>query len=331
MPSVATNSRQREAYQLHQAGVSWARVAQQVGYANGGAARHAGLAYAARSVGQVYNRQGRRAAAAAGVLLGTNVTWGVEFEVESLGQVGACRAVEAALGLAVGTLQPAGYHQAARSGWRSWTVERDGSLGQGGAEVVSPVLRGLGDLEQAGQVLAALKAAGASTSSRCGQHVHVSVAHLTNDQLDTFLDWWAAGSAAVEALLPAHRRNASYARTFTQAWADQGKGVRRRLVHPTHMERYLALNLQHLLSRGTLEVRCQEGHTSAARMRSWVRFVLAAVAAAEAGTLVVARTSSVAVLLQGLDLSVATRNALLARAGETAADYEAAAAARLAA
>ena len=38
------------------------------------------------------------------------ITWGVEFEVEGLGQQGACRAVEVALGLTPGTLHPAAYH-----------------------------------------------------------------------------------------------------------------------------------------------------------------------------------------------------------------------------
>lgn len=317
MPNTTVNPRQAEAYRLRQQGLSYAQVAAQAGYANGGAARHAVLAHTAALNGGTYNRGTRRQATR--TARGTEITWGVEFEVEGLGQQGACRAVEVALGLTPGTLHPAAYHAGQSNGWRGWTVERDGSLGQGGAECVSPILTGLGGLTEAANVITALRAAGATTSGRCGQHVHLSVRHLSDEQLDTFFDWWAAGAAAINALLPAGRRDASYSRTFLAHHADRAKLVRRGQVHPTHTERYLALNVQHLLRRGTVEVRCQEGHTSAARLRTWVRFLLAAVAAAEAGTLRVTTTSSVRRLLSGLDLPDATRSALLRRAGETAA------------
>jgi len=309
--TTTTTAQQQRAWDLRQQGYTFAQVASLAGYANSGSARHAVMAVEARRAGTTYNRRQRRQA-----LRGTNVTWGVEFEVESIGQAGACRATEVALGLVPGTLQPAQYHAGSRNGYRGWTVERDGSLGNGGAEVVSPILTGLGDLATAGTVLEALRAGGATTSNRCGQHVHVSVRHLTTAQLCTLFDFWAAGVGAINALLPAARRNASYAANFDTYRAEQAKQVAQRQRHATSTERYLHINVQNLAARGTIEVRCQEGHTSSARLRTWVRLLLAIVEAAEAGRLVVRNTNSVAELIQDLDLPAATARALCARAGE---------------
>jgi hypothetical protein len=60
-----------------------------------------------------------------------------------------------------------------------WTAQYDGSLdarsGYTALEIVSPVLKGMADLEQVLQVFTILNEAGAQVNNSCGFHVHVGV------------------------------------------------------------------------------------------------------------------------------------------------------------
>lgn len=61
---------------------------------------------------------------------------------------------------------------------RHWTVERDGSVTDPSAEVVSPVCR-YEDIEMVQEVVRAIRAAGAKADGSCGIHIHIGLGEHT--------------------------------------------------------------------------------------------------------------------------------------------------------
>ena len=61
---------------------------------------------------------------------------------------------------------------------RHWTVERDGSVTDPSAEVVSPVCR-YEDIEMVQAVVRAIRAAGAKADRSCGIHIHIGLGEHT--------------------------------------------------------------------------------------------------------------------------------------------------------
>ena len=61
---------------------------------------------------------------------------------------------------------------------RHWTVERDGSVTDPSAEVVSPVCR-YEDIEMVQEVVRGIRAAGAKTDGSCGIHIHIGLGEHT--------------------------------------------------------------------------------------------------------------------------------------------------------
>ena len=67
-------------------------------------------------------------------------------------------------------------------GGRHWTVERDGSVTDPSAEVVSPVCR-YEDIEMVQEVVRAIRAAGAKADGSCGIHIHIGLGEHTPQSL----------------------------------------------------------------------------------------------------------------------------------------------------
>ena len=65
---------------------------------------------------------------------------------------------------------------------RHWTVERDGSVTDPSAEVVSPVCR-YEDIEMVQEVVRAIRAAGAKADGSCGIHIHIGLGEHTPQSL----------------------------------------------------------------------------------------------------------------------------------------------------
>lgn len=61
---------------------------------------------------------------------------------------------------------------------RHWTVERDGSVTDPSAEVVSPVCR-YEDIEMVQEVVRGIRAAGAKADGSCGIHIHIGLGEHT--------------------------------------------------------------------------------------------------------------------------------------------------------
>lgn len=240
------------------------------------------------------------------------LTFGVEIETYGLGIRGAARAVAAALGT-TDVREDGGYYGRISVGMvdgtdRRWTVLSDGSItGGAGAEVVTPILRGDGDLETLRTVARALRAAGAKSdpSGGCGVHVHVGlgpfpvpvVARVAKivGKYDGFIrkalgiaperGRWCAPLPAATILRVGRARTRG---ALARAW--YGERDERRIEDRvgTHYDgsRYHGLNLHSYFytGRGTAEFRYFDGTLHAGKIASYVHLARALVAKAATTT-----------------------------------------------
>ena len=106
-------------------------------------------------------------------------TFGIELETTGIGRERTAKAIAAYFGT---TAVHRGRHlddwRVPMPDGRHWTVERDGSVTDPSAEVVSPVCR-WEDIPMVLAVAKAIRAAGARTDASCGIHVHVGLGEHT--------------------------------------------------------------------------------------------------------------------------------------------------------
>jgi len=112
-----------------------------------------------------------------------NQTFGIEIETTGLGRPKTAQVLADLFGTEA---RHRGLHlddwKVPMPDGREWTIERDGSVTDPAAEVVSPVCR-WEDIEMVQEVVRALRAAGAKADSSCGIHVHVGLGEHTPQTL----------------------------------------------------------------------------------------------------------------------------------------------------
>ena len=112
-----------------------------------------------------------------------NQTFGIEIETTGLGRERTAQVIAELFGT---TARYVGRHL---GDWhipmpdgRKWVVERDGSVTDPSAEVVSPVCR-WDDIPMVQEVVRALRQAGAKADASCGIHIHVGLGEHTPQSL----------------------------------------------------------------------------------------------------------------------------------------------------
>ena len=112
-----------------------------------------------------------------------NQTFGIEIETTGIGRERTAKAIAAYFGM---TARYVGRHlddwKVPMPDGRHWTVERDGSVTDPSAEVVSPVCR-YEDIEMVQEVVRAIRAAGAKADRSCGIHIHIGLGEHTPQSL----------------------------------------------------------------------------------------------------------------------------------------------------
>ena len=112
-----------------------------------------------------------------------NQTFGIEIETTGIGRERTAKAIAAYFGT---TARYVGHHlgdwHVPMPDGRKWVVERDGSVTDPSAEVVSPVCR-WDDLPMVLAVAKTIRAAGAKADGSCGIHVHVGLGEHTPQSL----------------------------------------------------------------------------------------------------------------------------------------------------
>ena len=106
-------------------------------------------------------------------------TFGIEIETTGIGRGPTARAIAAYFGT---TARHIGDHldnwEVPMPDGRHWTVERDGSVTDPSAEVVSPVCR-WEDIEMVQEVARTIRRAGGRADSSCGIHIHIGLGDHT--------------------------------------------------------------------------------------------------------------------------------------------------------
>ena len=110
-------------------------------------------------------------------------TFGIEIETTGLGRERTARALAEYFGT---TTRHVGHHlddwHVPMPDGRKWVVERDGSVTDPSAEVVSPVCR-WEDIPMVQEVVRVLRRAGAKADRSCGIHIHVGLGEHTPQSL----------------------------------------------------------------------------------------------------------------------------------------------------
>ena len=112
-----------------------------------------------------------------------NQTFGIEIETTGLGRERTAKAIAAFFGTQARYVNHhlGDWHIPMPDG-RKWIVERDASVTDPAAEVVSPVCR-WEDIEMVQAVVRCIKQAGARVDSSCGIHIHVGLGEHTPQSL----------------------------------------------------------------------------------------------------------------------------------------------------
>lgn len=204
-----------------------------------------------------------------------DLTFGVELEVllpRGMDHHGLA-ALVAAAGVPCRFL---GYTHAVTAEWK---VVTDASV-PGGAELVSPILRGDAGLEQLRVVCRALTAANVKVDRRCGFHVHVGVAGESLDTLKRLVTNFAHFETVMDQLVSASRRNNQYCRPVVVGQSQRAASPWQLAGLVNYGGRYSKLNVAAYLRHGTVEFRQHQGTIDAQKAVEWVRLCLGMVRAA---------------------------------------------------
>ena len=233
-----------------------------------------------------------------------NQTFGIEIETTGLDRERAAQAIAAHFGT---TARYIGHHlddwRVPMPDGRHWTVERDGSVNDPCAEVVSPVC-GWEDIGMVQEVVRALRKAGAKADASCGIHIHVGLGQHTPASLRRLVNLVNAKEdlltqalgisperrarwcKPVEPVFLAelNRRKPDTMEALAQLWyrTNNGGGYtdwRRHAASHYDLSRYHLLNLHAAFSTErpahTIEFRAFNGTLHAGEIKSYIQLCLA--------------------------------------------------------
>ena len=232
-----------------------------------------------------------------------NQTFGIEIETTGLGRERVAQAIAAHFGT---TARYIGHHlddwRVPMPDGRHWTVERDGSVTDPCAEVVSPVC-GWEDIGMVQEVVRALRKAGAKADASCGIHIHVGLGQHTPASLRRLVNLVNAKEdlltqalgisperrarwcKPVEPVFLAelNRRKPDTMEALAQLWYRTNNGGytdwRRHAASHYDMSRYHLLNLHAAFSTErpahTIEFRAFNGTLHAGEIKSYIQLCLA--------------------------------------------------------
>ena len=183
----------------------------------------------------------------------------------------------------------------ADSDQRIWRVVRDASIeaysDEEQCELVTPILT-YSDLEILQQVVAKLKAAGASVNTSCGLHIHVDAKRFTPQAVVNLVTLigsreqllYRALGIPKDRMRYCKRINDELVQTIVEKKPESLEELRRDwyLESPYetvegkyHSTRYHGLNLHAMFTKGTVEFRLFNSTLEASEVKAYVQFVLA--------------------------------------------------------
>ena len=254
-----TNARHEQALALRNQGLSYSRIAQELGYGNyPSAARYAVMAALRNSVSTSVSE---------------NRQFGVEAEFYNITPTRAIAAL-ASVGI---TATFEGYTHQVMSDWKIVTDGSVTSRGTGfgsGLELVSPILKGQEGLETLEKALNALDEAGAKVNTTCGLHVHVDTNGMNGTQRKNFFNAYVLNQKLMDRLVSQSRRdNRNYTCPFNNNQAEHYADLIE--SGQTGNSRYWTVNVNSFPKYGTLEFRQHQGTLNGKKAVAWVQLLLA--------------------------------------------------------
>lgn len=158
-----------------------------------------------------------------------------------------------------------------------WKIVTDSSVSRG-FELVSPPLSGEDGIEEVKRAVAALVEAGCTVDTSCGLHVHVDAGNLSGASVVNVLRRYSAHESAIDAMVPSHRRNNTYARSVrndfqtVETYLRSNPNANAREVCEQVYDRYRKLNATAFVKHGTLEFRQHSGSIDGTKIANWIMF-----------------------------------------------------------
>ena len=225
-----------------------------------------------------------------------SLTFGTELEYTGIARQVAAKAIQGVIGGRVRFTGGAydAWEVTAPDG-RIWKAIRDGSLENGGCEVVTPILR-WEDMETLQEVVRALRKAGAKATSDTSQHIHIGAQSFNPAQIANFAKiFYKQEELILKSLGTWEHRLGHYAKRTDRAFIERLSATRQLTneslnkawfgqlnLNPHHYEghRYHDLNLNNIWRTGTIEVRAANGSTHAGEIKANIILCLALAAKA---------------------------------------------------
>lgn len=158
-----------------------------------------------------------------------------------------------------------------------WKIVIDGSVSRG-FELVSPPLSGVEGLDEVKRAVAALVEAGCTVDASCGLHVHVDAGNLSGASVVNVLRRYNAHENEIDAMVPRHRRDNTYARSVrndfqtVEAHLRSNPTASAREICELVYDRYRKLNITAFVKHGTLEFRQHSGSIDGTKIANWIMF-----------------------------------------------------------
>ena len=209
-----------------------------------------------------------------------NTTFGVEIEFVNADLYEVEQMMQTLLQPQGISLEREHYNHSTR---RHWKLVSDATVSSGsrGGELVSPVLRGQGGLDELKAVLEALNACeDVSVNFQCGVHVHVKPDYLTVEKVKSIYKRYAENETQIDMWMPPSRRGNS-SRWCNSIISDLNspsfENFSDDLSSMAYLfgTRYKKVNLQSLSRYGTIEFRQHAGSTDYVKISNWIKFLVA--------------------------------------------------------
>ena len=203
-----------------------------------------------------------------------------------------------------------------------WKIVSDGSVtgtgtgGNGGLELVSPILNGYEGVRALAAASRALALAGARVNRTCGVHVHLDASDLSPNQIGNVAANYAEAQRAIDYLVPSSRRSTVYNR-YCHPIPDYAVASLRTAQTNSDLAsampgRYHKVNLQSLHRHGTIEFRQHAGSIDGQKIAHWLSLMQAIVESTKSGV-VFPNTRNLEGLLAVTNLSSSTVSYFTAR------------------
>lgn len=160
-----------------------------------------------------------------------------------------------------------------------WKIVEDGSLSDGGFEVVSPILSGAEGMSQLVLAVHTLVSVGAVVDRSCGLHVHVDARQLNIQTIANIVYRYSKFENQIDSFMPPSRRrsNSEYCNSVRSMF-EYGPPLNEMISRGKRVlgsyDRYHKVNLAAYARHGTIEFRQHSGTVNAMKIKNWVQFCL---------------------------------------------------------